>query len=347
MKQVILREPRKFETLDAPKPICGEKQALIRVRAVGICGSDIHAYYGKHPFISCPIVMGHEASGEIVELGAGASVLAGASGLKIGDRVVLRPQHICGTCYQCKSGHYNICNHLKVLGCQLSGASSEFYAADADLFYKIPDGADFKTGTLIEPLAVGVHAVKRGAPQGAEGKRVLVIGAGTIGNVTAQSARALGAKDVIITDVSEFKLGLAKKCRLENAVNVTKIDLGGYMTEKFGPDGADIIYECTASEAGVNQALDLARKGVSIVIVGVYGSRVNVNMANVQDREYSLVGTLMYLHEDYVDAIRLLGGKKVDLKTLITNEFPFEKSADAYAHIDANRDSVQKVILTV
>jgi L-iditol 2-dehydrogenase len=341
MKQVILREPKKFEILDAPKPVCGEKQALIRVRAVGICGSDIHAYYGKHPFISCPIVMGHEAAGEIIELGAGAS------GLAVGDRVVLRPQQICGTCYQCKSGHYNICNHLKVLGCQEAGASSEFYAADADLFYKIPDDADFKTGTLIEPLSVGVHAVKRGAPEGVAGKRVLVIGAGTIGNVTAQSARALGAKDVIITDVSEFKLGLAKKCGLENAVNVAKTDLREYMTKKFGPDGADVIYECTASEAGINQALDLARKGVVIVIVGVYGSRVSVNMANVQDREYSLVGTLMYLHEDYVDAIRMLWDKKVDLKTLITNEFPFEKSADAYAHIDANRDNVQKVILTV
>jgi L-iditol 2-dehydrogenase len=341
MKQAILREPKKFEILDAPKPVCGEKQALIRVRAVGICGSDIHAYFGKHPFISCPIVMGHEAAGEIVELGAKTS------GLKVGDRVVLRPQHVCGTCLQCTSGRYNICEQLKVLGCQEAGASSEFYAADADLFYKIPDDADFKTGTLIEPLAVGVHAVKRGAPLGVEGKRVLVIGAGTIGNVIAQSARAFGAKGVIITDLSEFKLDLAKKCGLENAVNVAKTDLGAYMAEKFGPDGADVIFECTASEAGVNQALDLARKGVSIVIVGVYGSKVNVNMGNVQDREYSLVGTIMYLHEDYVDAVRMLGDKKVDLKTLITNEFPFEKSAEAYAYIDANRDNVQKVILTV
>jgi L-iditol 2-dehydrogenase len=341
MKQVILREPKKFEILDVPKPVPGEKQALIRVRAVGICGSDIHAYYGKHPFISCPIVMGHEAAGEVVELGAGAE------GLAVGDRVVLRPQQVCGTCLQCRSGHYNICNHLKVLGCQEAGASSEFYAADADLFYKIPDDADFKTGTLIEPLSVGVHAVRRGIPGNVKGKRVLVRGAGTIGNVTAQSARALGAEDVIITDVSDFKLGLAKKCGLENAVNVAKTDLGAYMTEKFGSDGADVFFECTASEAGINQALDLARKGVTIVIVGVYGNKVNVNMANVQDREYSLVGTLMYLHEDYLDAIRLLAEKKVDLETLITNEFPFEKSADAYAHIDANRDNVQKVILTV
>jgi L-iditol 2-dehydrogenase len=341
MKQVILREPKKFEILEVPKPACGDSQALIKVKAVGICGSDIHAYAGKHPFISCPIVTGHEATGEVVELGANAS------GLKIGDHVVLRPQLVCGKCRQCESGRYNICNSLKVLGCQEAGASSDYYAADAGLFYKLPDGVDFKTGTLVEPLAVGVHAAKRGAPGGLAGKKALVIGAGTIGNVTAQSVRAFGAKDVIITDVSEFKLGLAGKCGFTNAVNVAKADLGKYVEEKFGPDGSDVIYECTASEPGINQVLGIARKGTSIVIVGVYGSKVNVNMANVQDREYSLVGTLMYLHEDYVDAIRILKEGKVDLKTLITNEFPLEKTAEAYAHIEANRDNVQKVILTV
>jgi len=341
MKQVILREPKKFETLEVPRPVCGEQQALIKVGAVGVCGSDIHAYHGQHPFISCPIVLGHETAGEVVELGAKAA------GLSIGDRVVLRPQSVCGKCLQCKEGRYNICTSLKVLGCQIAGGSSDFYAADAGLFYKLPDGVDFKTGTLVEPLAVGVHAAKRGLPNGFAGKRALVIGAGTIGNVTAQSVRALGAQDVIVTDVSEFKLELARKCGIANAVNVAKTDLTKYVAEKFGPDGADVIYECTASEAGTNQTLEIARKGTTIVIVGVYGHLVNTNMANVQDREYSLVGTLMYVHEDYVDAIRFLRDGKVDLKSLITNEFPLEATADAYKHIEANRDNVQKVIITV
>ena len=341
MKQVILRAPGKFEMMDVPEPVVKENQALIKVRAVGICGSDIHAYEGKHPFISCPIVMGHEASGEVAELGSQAR------GLSVGDRVVLRPRMVCGKCRQCVTGRYNICDSLKVLGCQEAGASSDYYAADAGLFYKLPDNVDFKTGTLVEPLSVGVHAAKRGLGDEFEGKKVLVIGAGTIGNVTAQSVRAFGALDVIITDVSEFKLDLARKCGFTNAVNVAKIDLGGYVREKFGPDGADVIYECTASEAGVNQVLDIARKGTTIVIVGVYGSRVSVNMANVQDREYSLVGTLMYLHEDYVDAIRLLREDRVGLRSLITDEFPLERTADAYAHIEGNRDNVQKVILVV
>jgi L-iditol 2-dehydrogenase len=341
MKQVILKEPKKFETLEVPRPACGENEVLIKVGAVGVCGSDIHAYYGEHPFISCPIVLGHETAGEVVELGAKAA------GFKVGDRVVLRPQLVCGKCLQCRDGQYNICTSLKVLGCQVAGGSSDFYAADAGLFYKLPDGVDCKTGTLVEPLAVGVHAAKRGLPGGFAGKRALVIGAGTIGNVTAQAVRAMGAQDVIITDVSEFKLEIARKCGLVNAINAAKTDLAKYVTEKFGPDGADVIFECTATEAGTNQTLDIARKGTTIVIVGVYGHMVKTNMANVQDREYSLVGTLMYVHEDYADAIRMLQEGKVDLKSLITNEFPLDKVVDAYNYIDANKDNVQKVIIAV
>ena len=341
MKQVLLKAPKVFELNDVPKPSCGETQALIRVRAVGICGSDYHAYHGKHPFISCPIVMGHEAAGEVVEVGAKAS------NVKIGDRVVLRPQKICGACIHCKNGRYNICKSLKVLGCQEVGASSEFYAAEAELFYKLPDNVDFKTGTVIEPLAVGVHAAKRGLPNGFAGKKALVIGAGTIGNVVAQSVKGLGAQEVIITDVSDFKLELAKKSGVAHTLNVAKNDLAKFVEEKYGPDGADVIYECTAAEAPLNQALDMARKGTRIVIVGVYGSQVSVNMANVQDREYELVGTLMYVHEDYVDAIRLVKEGKVNLGVLITDEFPLEKTAEAYKHIETNKDNVQKVILTV
>ena len=341
MRQVILREPKKFENLEAPRPVCGENEILIKVGAVGICGSDIHAYHGEHPFISCPIVLGHETAGEVAEIGAKVT------NHKIGDLVVLRPQLVCGECLQCLDGRYNICNSLKVLGCQEAGGSCDYYAADAGLFYKLPDGVDCKTGTLIEPLAVGIHAAKRGLPGGYAGKRALVIGAGTIGNVTAQSARALGAADVIITDVSEFKLEIARKCGIANAVNTANTNLAKYVGEKFGPDGADVIFECTATEAGTNQPLDIGRKGIPIVIVGVYGRPVNANMANVQDREYTLVGTLMYLHEDYLDAIRFLREGKVDLKSLITNEFPLDKTAEAYQYIEANKDKVQKVIITV
>ena len=216
---------------------------------------------------------------------------------------------------------------------------------DADLLYQIPDHTDYDVGTVIEPLAVGVHAVRRAGD--ITGMNVLVIGAGTIGNVVAQSAKALGARSVMVSDVSEFKLNMAKTCGADYTVNVAKEDLAKVIEAAYGEDGVDVVFECSANPNALNQLLDIGRKGITMVIVGVYGGLANINMANVQDREYNLIGTLMYLHEDYVTAIELVAGNKVDLKTLITREFPLDQIADAYHYIETNKDEAQKVILTV
>lgn len=340
MKQACLVAPEKFEVSEVPVPVCGPDQALLKVHAVGICGSDIHAYYGKHPFMSCPIVLGHEASGEVIEVGANVK------NVKVGMRVVMRPQDICHECYNCKHDRYNICNSLKVIGCQETGASSDYFAVDADLLYEIPDKCTYGEGTVIEPLAVGVHAVKRGAPD-VTGMKVLVIGAGTIGNLVAQAAKGLGAGSVMITDVAEAKLEMAKDCGIDFCVNVAKQDLVEEMKKAFGPDGADVIYECSGNAGALNAALDYARKGINIVTVAVYGGRPAMNMPNVQDREYNLVGTLMYMENDYYEAIRLIEEDKVNVGRIITAHFPLEKVADAYKAIEANRNEMQKVILDV
>lgn len=340
MKQVKLVEVKKFEIEEVAIPEPSATQALIKVKAVGICGSDIHAYEGKHPFVHPPVVMGHEMTGEVVKVGDQVT------NVKPGDRVIMRPQEVCGECYMCKHGQYNICKELKVIGCQSNGGSAEYNVVEADILYKLPDNVDYKVGTVIEPLAVGVHAVKRGAAD-IKGKKVLVIGAGTIGNVVAQSAMAMGADKVMITDVSDYKLNMAKECKVDYAVNVAQVKIEDELEAKFGPDGADVIFECSANDKALNQALDYARKGINIVIVGVYAGMANVNMANVQDREYSLVGTLMYLHEDYVDAIDMVKNNKVNLQALVSKEFPFLESDKAYKYIEENRDSVQKVILNV
>ncbi len=340
MKQAVLEAPQKFEIREVPKPVPDDDEALIRVRAMGICGSDIHAYYGKHPFIHCPIVPGHEISGEVVETGKNVS------GLKAGDRVVLRPQKVCGECYPCRTGRYNICEKLEVLGCQETGGCSDYFAAKGDLLYRIPDSVDFAEGTVIEPLAVGVHAAKRGLAD-FKGKKVLVIGAGTIGNLVAQSVKGLGASQVMITDVSDFRLEMAKKCGIPYAVNVKTADLKQAAEDYFGPDGMDAVYECSANESALNQVLNIARKGIPIVIVGVFGNQANINLANVQDREYQLIGTLMYRHDDYLEAIRLVEEGKVDLKTLISKKFDMTQIAEAFKYIERYKDTVQKVILSI
>lgn len=339
MKQVTLVSAETFEIKEVPVPQYGLRQALLKVKAVGICGSDIHAYYGKHPFISFPVTQGHEATGEVVEVGAEVR------DLKPGDRVLLRPQKVCGTCRMCREGKYNICKTLEVYGCQDVGASSDYYAADEDLLYKLPDNADYGVGTIIEPLAVGVGAVRR--PGGVKGKNVLVIGAGTIGNVVMQSAKALGANKVIISDVSDYKLNMAKECGADVTVNVLRDDLEEILAREFGEDGLDVCFECSANGGALNQVLRCGRKGMQFVIVAVYGRKPEIEMGLIQDREYELYGSLMYLHEDYETAIRLVAENKVNLQALISKEYPLEEVAQAYKYIEANRDTVQKVILKV
>lgn len=340
MKQVILDEPKSFACRNVEIPVPGEGQALLKMKAVGICGSDIHTYFGKHPFVHTPIVLGHEASGEIVSFGPGAH-----DGLTEGDRVVIRPQRTCGKCRPCREGRYNICEELNVLGCLSTGGSSEYFAVETSILYKIPDTLSYAEGTVLEPLAVGVHAVKRaGDPAG---KNILVCGAGTIGNVAAQAALGLGAANVIITDISDYKLKLARKCGISNTVNVKDKSLRDAVRETLGEEQLDLILECSAVESVLNDAIDIAPKGISIVIVGVFENMPRVDMAAVQDREYALLGTLMYTHEDYMDAVRLAGEQKADLKSLITKTFTFDQYAEAYQYVENNRAAAQKVVIEI
>ena len=200
-------------------------------------------------------------------------------------------------------------------------------------------------GTVIEPLSVGVRAVNR--PGDVKGKNVLVIGAGTIGNVVMQSAKALGANKVVISDVSDYKLNMAKECGADVTVNVAREKLEEVLDRELGIDGLDVVYECSANGGALNQVLRYGRKGMAVVIVAVYGKKPEMEMGLIQDREYELYGTLMYRHEDYLTAIRLVAEGKVNLQALISKEFPLEEVSQAYKYIETHRDEVQKVILNV
>jgi len=337
MKQAVLVEPQKviFQDVDKPRP--GPGQVLVQVRRIGVCGSDIHAYYGKHPYIRCPIVQGHEFAGRITEVGPDVRNLGA------GDDVTAMPQLVCGQCYPCRHGNYHICNSLKVIGCQAEGAAQEFLAVDQDLVVKLPAGMDYDSGAMVEPVAVGAHAV--GRLGSVEGKKVLVLGAGPIGNLTAQAVRGLGAAAVAISDLSDFRLEVARACGIPHAVNPAKRDLASSVREAFGPDGADAILECVGVEETVGQAISLARKGTDIVIVGVFGEKPRVDIGLVQDKELRLIGTLMYKAGDYRTAIDLVQSGRVVLKPLLTGHFPFEQYPDAYRFIEKNRDRTMKVLI--
>lgn len=337
MRQARLVEPEKVILEEVETPEIDKNQVLIKVRRIGICGSDIHAYYGKHPYISCPIIQGHEFSGEIVEIGEKVV------GLSIGDRVTVRPQLACGQCYPCTHGNYHICNDLKVIGCQADGAAREYIPVDHELVVKLPEGMSFDYGAMVEPVAVGVHAVGRLGD--ITPMNLLVLGAGPIGNLTAQAARGLGAQSVLITDISSFRLEVAANCGINHTVNVSHDLLETKIAEVFGPDKMDAVFECVGVEDTITDAIRLARKGTDIIIVGVFGEKPAVDIGLLQDRELRMIGTLMYKAEDYLTAIDLIQSDKIKLDPLISKHFPFEDYPKAYKYIEQNRDETLKVLI--
>ena len=339
MKQAVMTAPGMIEIRDVPAPDPAPGQVLLRIKRIGVCGSDIHVYHGKHALTPYPVVQGHEVSGVVEKLGPGVK------NIRVGDPVTFQPQVTCGTCYPCRHGAYHICDNLKVMGFQTTGAGSELFALDARLVLKLPSGTSYDHGAMVEPTAVGVHAIARGG--GVAGKKVLVLGAGPIGNLTAQVARGLGASRVMITDVSDYRLGIARECGADATANTGREDLGERIRESLGEEKADLILECVGAGATIAQAVSVARKGTDIVVVGVFGDTPAVDMGTVQDRELRLIGTLMYQEHDWKKAIDLIGSGAVRLGPLVTNHFAFADYKKAYEYIDANREKAMKVMITV
>ena len=339
MLQQVMTAPGEISFREVPMPEVHENDVLVRIRRIGVCGSDIHVYHGEHPFTSYPVTQGHEVAGEVVSYGKNVQ------GLHEGQKVTIQPQVFCGECYPCRHGKYNLCEHLKVMGFQTTGVASEYFAVDASKVTPLPDTMSFDEGAMIEPLAVAVHAVRRVGD--VTGQKIAVLGAGPIGILVAQTAKGLGAASVMITDVSDLRLQKAAECGVDICVNTAQREFGEALVEAFGPDKADVIYDCAGNDITMNQAIRCARKGSTIILVAVFAKMATVDLAVLNDPELDLNTTMMYRSEDYEEAIRLVQEGRVQLAPLISQHFAFTDYLEAYRFIDANRESTMKVIIDV
>jgi L-iditol 2-dehydrogenase len=337
MLQSIMTGPGKIEFRQIDKPEIGVNEVLMETKRIGVCGSDIHVFHGLHPYTSYPVVQGHEVSGVVAAVGQNVGDFTQ------GDKITFTPQVTCGECYPCRNGMYHICENLKVMGFQTDGAGQEYFPLPAWNAIKLPDDFSLDHAALIEPISVAVHALQRGGE--VQGKKVLVLGAGTIGNLTAQTAKALGAEAVMITDISGYKLDKAKDCGIDFVINTAEDDLALAIATHFGTTKADMILECVGVQPTVDQAIENARKGTTIVIVGVFGEKPWVDLGLVQDRELSLVGTLMYQKADFEKAVELIAAGKMCLDDLVTHRFPFERYLDAYHTIEESNGEYMKVMI--
>jgi 2-desacetyl-2-hydroxyethyl bacteriochlorophyllide A dehydrogenase len=336
MRQAVMIAPGKIEIREVPEPKWGAGEVLMRIKRIGVCGSDVHVNHGTHPYTGYPVVQGHEFSAIIEQ--AGEEV----RNLKPGMKVTAMPQLVCGKCRPCLRGDYHICEELKVEGFQAPGCAQELFATSAEKVVPLPDDFTFEQGALVEPASVAVHTVCR-APD-LKGKNVAVFGAGPIGNLVAQVAQAAGAR-VLITDLSSYRLAVARDCGLNSASNATEETLDEAVRRVFGSDGFDVAFECAGVEETIESAIGSIGKGGIIVVVGVFDDRPCIDIGLLQDRELSLIGTLMYKRADYEEAIKLIAQGKIVTAPLESEHFPLERYSEAYSFIDKQGERCMKVFI--
>lgn len=265
------------------------------------------------------------------------------NGLQLGQKITFHPQVVCGKCYPCRHGKYNLCEGLKVMGFQTTGAASEYFAVDFEKIVPLSENMSYDEGAMIEPLAVAVHAVRKTG--NIQGKNVIVMGAGPIGSLVSQYAKGLGTARIMIRGVSDIRLEKAKECGADSALNVGRSDLGQEIEKLFGSDKADLIFGCAGNDQSIGQAVLCAGKGSVIVLVAVFSKLASLDLAVLNDHELTLDASMMYRKEDFLEAIRLVEQRKIKLKALISNHFPFREYQEAYRYIDEHKETAMKVII--
>ncbi|RIH82229.1 L-galactonate-5-dehydrogenase [Meiothermus luteus] len=320
-RRLAVEAPHRLAWLEETPPSPGPGQALLKPLAVGLCGSDLHVYEGLHPFVSYPVYPGHEVAARVLEVGPETNPAW------VGARVTLEPSLTCGRCPQCQSGRYNICQALRVMGFQAPGGMAEAFLAPVDRLHRLPEGLTDEQGALVEPLAVAVHAVGLSR---VEGRRVAVLGAGTIGLLVAQVARAYGAASVVVVDPLEARRRLAEGL--------------GLPAQPPGQERYEVVFECVGSEKALEAAIQGCEKGAEVVVAGVFSQPTRISAALIQDWELSLRGSLMYTARDYPEALRLLAQGQVRVEPLITHRFPLREAPAAFATA-LRREQAVKVML--
>lgn len=340
MKQAVLQSAEKiiFQDVDFSVDLA-PNEILVKIKKIGVCGSDIHAYKGKHPFTPLPVVQGHEYSAEVIDLGSSVTKF------QKGDKVTGRPQLTCGACNPCQSGKYNVCQQLKVQGFQAPGVAQDYFILPEERAYRIDDQVTFDEIALIEPAAVGAHCTS--LIENLPAKNVVISGAGPIGILIAQFAKAKGARRIVVSDFNPFRLNMLHKMGISDTINLRDESFVAGISRILGNEGYQVGIEAVGHQSALDDLVGNVEKGGEIIIVGVYEEFPRVNMGFVGEHELTLKGSMMYKHEDYEEAIEFLNTNKINLKDMITHSFDFFDYNEAYKYINENADETLKVIINV
>jgi len=341
MKALLLSEYSKLEVADLPRPAVAPGEVLVEVAACGICGSDVHGYDGSSGRRIPPLVMGHEAAGIVAEVGEGVTRFA------IGDRVTFDSTVYCGACGYCLSGQINLCDNRQVVGVSTpdfrrAGAFAEFVTVPEHIVYRLPGELSFAEAAMLEAVSVALHAVAVSNLKG--GETALVIGAGMIGLLTLQAARAAGVARILVADIDATRLKLAQ----ESGADATILASGSAMVDEVlrqtGGRGVDLVLEAVGRDETVSAAIDAVRKGGTVTLIGNITPQVTLPLQKVVSRQIRLQGSCASSGE-YPQAIELVSNGKIKVTPLITAVAPLSDGARWFERLHSREPNLMKIVI--
>jgi len=342
MKSLLMSEYNHLEIADLPLPSAGRGEVLVRVEACGICGSDVHGFDGSTGRRIPPIVMGHEAAGTVETIGEGVTKY------KKGDRVTFDSTIYCGACQYCKRGQINLCDNREVIGVSCGdyrrhGAFAEYVLVPERIMYPLPDDFSFNEAAMLEAASVAIHGVKVSLLEG--GETALVIGAGMIGLLTLQAARAAGCKRVFISDVDATRLEMAKQVGADEVLHRSGAELLAEVLRLTGGNGVDVALEAVGRNETVASAIDCTRKGGKVTLIGNIMPEVTLPLQKVVVKQLRLQGSCASSGE-YPEAIELIAQGKIKVAPLITAVASLEEGPRWFERLHSREPNLMKIILT-
>ncbi|CAM3928628.1 NAD(P)-dependent alcohol dehydrogenase [Lederbergia lenta] len=341
MKAAILNKPKSIEIKEIPIPEPKNNEALLKVHCIGICGSDVHYYehgrIGRY-VVEKPIILGHEVSGTVVKVGKDVK------NLNVGDRVAVEPGIPCGDCDYCRSGRYNLCADVEFMATPpFDGAWSEYVTVKSDFLFKLPDHVSFEEGALIEPLSVGFHAMRRGKV--GPGDTLLVTGLGPIGLLTIEAAKMFGISEIYGSDVVAFRRDLALEMGAKGVIDPSKGSVQDQLKEATGDKAIDVLIETSGNAHAVSDTINLVKRGGRVVYVGLpTADSIPIDITSMIDAEIDMLGVFRYVNT-YADAIKSLDHPLVDLKKVITDQYPLDDIQKAIEVAMTEKEKSIKVMI--
>ena len=344
MKAMVLTGIRQMEMREVPEPeMTSDNDVLIRLSRVGVCGSDVHYYTTGRigsQVVQYPYRVGHECSGVVERVGAAVTNVSG------GDRIAVEPAQSCFQCDQCRMGRVNTCRNLSFLGTpgQGDGCLCEWLVMPSECCFPVPDTLSLDEAAMVEPLSIGVYAVRQSIPM--DGAKVGILGVGPIGLSCMLPARHAGAAAVYVTDKLDERLAAAKAAGADWTGNPDTADVAAAIA-KAEPGLLDVVFECCGQQEALDQAIEILRPGGTLMLVGIPAvDRVSFAIDQIRRKEITIINVRRQAH-CVGPAIDLAAADDVDLGFMLTHHFPFDKSADAFDLVDQYRDGVIKAMITL